>query len=155
LDTTNILKETDESTTMDKMGKNPRPQKSPAKARAAVNKMKGAATTVPRSPDESNEPDVPDEAEVKVGIESVVWDHPKAEQNIKSDEISVDAGATGIQSIMEAASAIISLSGLTTTKTALAVSPKKPKVKKPSPTKRKTTASKAKKPGPSSDDQAF
>jgi hypothetical protein len=69
---------------MAKTRRTPRPQKSPAKANAAVNKMKGAATTAPRSPDE---PDVPDEAEVKVGIESVVWDHPEAEQKIKVDEI--------------------------------------------------------------------
>jgi hypothetical protein len=92
---------------------------------------------------------------VKVGIESVVWDHPEAEQKIKVDEISVDDGATGIQSVMEAASAVVSLSGVTTTKTALAVGPKKPKAKKPSPSKRKTPASKAKKPGPPSDDQVF
>jgi hypothetical protein len=54
---------------------------------------------------------------------------------------------------MEAAEAVVSLSGLTTTKTALATGPKKPKAKKPSPSKRKTPASKAKKPGPPSDDQ--
>jgi hypothetical protein len=56
--------------------------------------MKGAVTTAPRSPNESDKPDVPGEAEVKVGIESVVWDHPEAEQNIKADEISVYDGAT-------------------------------------------------------------
>jgi hypothetical protein len=78
---------------MAKTLKTPRPQKSPAKAKAAVNKMKGVATTASRYPDKS---DKPDEAEVKVGIESVVWDHPEAEQRIKTDEISVDDGATGI-----------------------------------------------------------
>jgi hypothetical protein len=140
---------------MAKTPKTPRPQKSPVKAKAALNKMKGAATTVLHSPGDSDEPDVPDEAEVKVGIESVVWDHPEAEQKIKADEISVDDGATGIQSVMGAAAAVVSLSGLTTTKTALAVGPKNPKAKKPSPSKRKTPASKVKKPGPPSDDQVF
>jgi hypothetical protein len=86
---------------MAKTRKTPCPQKSPAKAKAAVNKMKGAATTAPYSADESDEPDVPDEAEVKVEIESVVWDHPEVEQKIKVDEISVDDGAKGIQSVME------------------------------------------------------
>jgi hypothetical protein len=100
-------------------------------------------------------PHVPDKAEVKVGIKSVVWDHPEAEQKIKVDEISVDDGATGIQSVMEAAAAVVSLSGVTTTKTALDVGPKKPKAKKPSPSKRKMPASKANKPGPPSDDQVF
>jgi hypothetical protein len=137
---------------MAKMRKTPRPQKSPAKAKAAVHKMKGAATTAPHYPDE---PDVPEELEVTVGIEYVVWDHPEAEQKIKADEISVDDGATGIQSVLEAASAVVSLSGVTTNKTALAFGPKKPKVKKPRPSKRKTPASKAKKPGPPSDDQVF
>jgi hypothetical protein len=56
---------------------------------------------------------------------------------------------------MEAAAAVVSLSGVTTKKTVLAVGPKKPKAKKPSPSKRKTLASKAKKPGPPSDDQVF
>jgi hypothetical protein len=64
--------------------------------------MKGAATTAPHSPVESDEPDVPDEAEVKVGIESVVWDHPEAESKIKADKISVDDGMTGIKSVLEA-----------------------------------------------------
>jgi hypothetical protein len=63
---------------MAKTRKTPRPEKSPAKAKAAVNKMKGGATTAPPSPDESDEPDVPDEEEVKVGIESVILDHPEA-----------------------------------------------------------------------------
>jgi hypothetical protein len=98
---------------------------------------------------------MPDEAEVKVGIESVVWDHPEAEQRIKADEVSGNDGATGIQSVLEAAAAVVSLSGVTTKKTALAVRPKKPKEKKPIPSKRKTTVSKAKKPGPPSDDQVF
>jgi hypothetical protein len=56
---------------------------------------------------------------------------------------------------MEAALSVVSLSGVTTTKTALAVGPKKPKANKPSPSKRKTPASKAKKIGPPSDDQVF
>jgi hypothetical protein len=140
---------------MAKTQTNPRPQKYPAKANAAVNKMKGAATTAPRSPDESDEPDVPDEAEVKVGIESVVWDHPELEQKIKADEISLDDGATVIQSVMEAAAAVVSLSGVTTKIIALAVGPKKTKAKKPCPPKRKTPNSKAKKPGPPSDDKVF
>jgi hypothetical protein len=132
--------------------KTPYPQKSSAKAKAAVNKMKGAATTAPCSPDESDEPD---EAEMEVGIESVVWDHPEAEQKIKADEISVDDGAIGIQSAMEAAAVVVSLSGVATMKTALVIGPKKPKAKKPSPSKRKTPACKAKKPAPLSDDQVF
>jgi hypothetical protein len=131
---------------MAKTRKTPHTHKSPAKANAEVNNMKGAATTAPRYPDKSEEPDVPDEAEVKVGIESVVWD---------ADEIYVDDGATGIQYVLEAASAVVSLSGVTTNKTALAVGPKKTKAKKPSPSKRKTPASKANKPGPPSDDQVF
>jgi hypothetical protein len=117
--------------------------------------MKGAATTAPLSPDESNEPGVPDKAEVKVGIEFVPWDYPEAELKIKSDDISVYDGVIGIQSVMEAAAAVASLSGVTTKKTAMAVGPKKPKAKKPSPSKRKTPASKANKPGPTSDDQVF
>jgi hypothetical protein len=48
--------------------------------------MKGVATTAPHSTNESDKPDVPDEAEVKV----------EAEQNIKLDEIYVDDGAKGI-----------------------------------------------------------
>jgi hypothetical protein len=109
--------------------------------------MKGAATTAQRSPDESNESDeldVHDEAEVKVGLEFFVLDHPEAEQHIKADENSVGGGATGIQSVMEAASSVVSLSGVTTTNTALGVGPKKPKAKKLSPSKRKTPTSKAK-----------
>jgi hypothetical protein len=137
LDTANIRLATDESTTMAKMQKTPRPQKSSAKAKAAVNKTKGAATTVPRSPGESNEPHEPHEAEVEVGIESVVWDHPESEQKIKADEVSVDDGAIGIQSVMEAATSVVSLSGVATTKSALAIGPKKFKAKKPSPSKRK------------------
>jgi hypothetical protein len=93
---------------------------------------------------------------VEVETETVVWDHPEAEQKNKADKISVDDGAvTGIQSIMEAA-AVVSLSGVGTTITAaLANCPKKSKAKKPSPFKRKTPATKAKKPAPPSDDQAF
>jgi hypothetical protein len=148
LDTANIRLSTDESSTMARMRKTPRPEKSSAKAKAAVNRMKGAATTAPRFHDESDEPDVSGEAEVKVGIESVVWDHPEADQMVKEDEILVDDGAAGIQSVMEAASAVVSLSGVATTKTALAVGPNKPKAKKPSPSNMTTPASKAKKPVP-------
>jgi hypothetical protein len=117
---------------MGKTRRTPRPHKYPAKAEAAARKMKGAATTAPRSPDE-------------VGIETVVWDHPEAEQKIKSDEISVDDGTTGIQSVLEAASAVVALSGVTRKKSAPAVGAKKPNAKKPSPSKRKTLA---KKPAP-------
>jgi hypothetical protein len=84
LDMANIQKATDKSTTMAKMRRTPHPHKSPAKAKAAVHKMKGAATTAPHYPNKSDEPDMPDEAEVKV----------EAEQKIKVDEISVDDGAT-------------------------------------------------------------
>jgi hypothetical protein len=45
---------------------------------------------------------------------------------------------------MEAASAVVSLSGATTKKAVPAVGPKKPNAKKPSPSIRKTLASKAK-----------
>jgi hypothetical protein len=138
----NTQKATDESITMAKTRRTPRPQKSPAKAKAAVNKMKGAATTAPRSPDEPDKPDVPEEAEAKVGIESVVWDHSEAEQKIKADEISVDDGTTGIQSVLEAAAAVVALSGATRKKSAPAVGAKKPNAKKPSPSKRKTLAQK-------------
>jgi hypothetical protein len=154
LDKANIRKATDECTTMAKTRRNHCPHKSPAKAKAAVNNMKGAATTAPHSPnanDDSAEPDVPDmpampdEVEVKVEVE----------QNIKVDEILSADGATGIQSVLEAAAAVVSLSGATTKKTVPAVGPKKPNAKKPSPSKRKTLASKAKKPDPPSDDQVF
>jgi hypothetical protein len=151
LDKTSIQKATDESTTMAKTQRTPRPQKSPAKAKAAVNQMKGAATNAPHSPnqsedsDEPDEPGVPDEAEVKV----------EAEQKIKVDDFFLDDGATGIQSVMEASAAVVSLSGVSTKKTVLAVGPKKPKAKKPSPSKTKMMASKEKKPGPPSDDQLF
>jgi hypothetical protein len=95
---------------------------------------------------------VPDEAEVKVGIESVVWDHPEAEQKIKVDEISVDDGTTGIQSVLEAAAAVVALSGATRKKSAPAVGAKKPNAKKPSPSKRKMLANKS---APPSDDEVF
>jgi hypothetical protein len=148
LDKANIRKATDESTTMAKTRRTPRPQKSPAKANAEVNKMKGDATTAPHSPkdsDDSYEPDVPDKAEVKEEVE----------QNIKVDEIVADDCATVIQSVLEAAAAVVSLSGATTKKAVPAAGPKKPNAKKPSPSKRKTLAPKAKKPGPPSDDQVF
>jgi hypothetical protein len=131
---------------MAKIRRNPRPQKSPAKAKAAVNKMKGVAPTAPHSPsesDESDKPGVPDEEEVKVEVE----------QKNKVDEILADDGMTGIQSVLEAAAAVVSLSGATTKKSVPAAGPKRPNKKKPSPSKRKTLASKTKKPGPPSDDQ--
>jgi hypothetical protein len=70
---------------------------------------------------------------VEVGIETVVWDHQEVEQKNKTDEISVDDGAvTGIQSIMEAASAVVSLSGVAMMITAAPVNaPEKSKAKKP------------------------
>jgi hypothetical protein len=74
LETANIRLATDESTTKAKTRKTPCPQKSSAKAKAAVNKMKGAAITAQHSPNESDKSNEPDEAEVNVGIESVVWD---------------------------------------------------------------------------------
>jgi hypothetical protein len=139
---------------MAKTRKTPRPQKSSAKAKAAFNKMKGAATTVPRPPDESHESD---EAKVEVETDTVVWDHPEAVQKNKSDKISVDDGAvTGTHSIMEAAASVVSLSGAATAITAaLANGSKKSKAKKPSTSKRKTPTTKANKPGPPSDDQVF
>jgi hypothetical protein len=103
--------------------------------------MKGAATTATHPPDEFDE--------AKVEVETVVWDQPEAEQKNKADEISVDDGAViGIQSIMEAA-AVVSLSGVSMIITAApANAPKKSNAKKPSPSKRKTPATKAKKPAP-------
>jgi hypothetical protein len=134
---------------MAKTRRTPRPQKSPAKAKAAVNKIKGVAPTAPpHSPnesDESDDPDVPDEAKVKVEVE----------QKNEVNEILADDGTTGIQSVLEAASAVVSLSGATTKKYVPAVGLKKPNKRKPSPSKRKTLASKTKKPGPPSDDQVF
>jgi hypothetical protein len=128
LDTANIRLTTDESPTIDKTRKTPRPQKSSAKAKAAVDKMKGAATTAPCPPDESDESDEPDKAEVEVETDTVVWDHPESEQKNKADEISVDDGdVTGIQSVMEAASAVVSLPGVATTITSLTNGPKKSK----------------------------
>jgi hypothetical protein len=69
-------------------------------------------------------------------------DHLEAEQNnqaayswlSKADEISGDDGAvTGIQSILEAAAAVVSLPGVATTITAVSANaPKKSKAKKPS-----------------------
>jgi hypothetical protein len=79
----------------------------------------------------------------------------EVEQNIKVDEILVDDGATGIQSVLEVAAAVVSLSGATTKKIVPTVGPKKPNAKKPSPSKRKMMASKAKKAGPPSDGQVF
>jgi hypothetical protein len=134
-DKANTRKGTDESTTMVKTRRNPRPQKSPAKAKAAVNKMKGAATTAPHSPNESDEPDVPDGGEVNV----------KVERNNKVDEILAHDDTTGIQSVLEAAAAVVALFGATRKKSVPAVGAKKPNAKKPSPSKRKTLA---KKPGP-------
>jgi hypothetical protein len=124
---------------MAKTRRTSRPQKSPAKVKAAVNKMKGAATTAPpHSPNESHEPDVPVEAEVKVEVE----------QKNKVDEIIADDGTTGTQSVLEIASEVVFLSGATTNKSVPAVGTKKPNKKKPSPYKRKTQASKTKKPVP-------
>jgi hypothetical protein len=54
--------------------------------------MKGAATTAPSPPDESDERGEA-EVEVEIDTETVVWDHPEAEQKNKSDEIYVDDGA--------------------------------------------------------------
>jgi hypothetical protein len=124
---------------MAKMRKTPCPQKSSAKANAAVNKMKGAATTAPRPSDESDE--------AKVEVETVICDHPEAEQNnqaacsllSKADEISGDDGdVIGCSHDENAASAN---------------APKNSKAKKPSPSKRKTLATKAKKTESPSDDQ--
>jgi hypothetical protein len=65
----------------------------------------------------------------------------EAEQKNKVDEILADYGATGIQSVLEVAAAVVSLSGATRKKTVLAVGPKrKPNANKPSPSKRKTDA---------------
>jgi hypothetical protein len=86
-----------------------------------------------------------DEAEVKVEVE----------QKNKVDEIIADDGTTGIQSVLEAAAAVVSLSGATTKKYVPAVGLKKPNKKKPSASKRKMLASKTKKPGPPSDDQVL
>jgi hypothetical protein len=105
--------------------------------KAAVNKMKGVAPTAPHSPNKSDESDEPEEAEVKVEVE----------HKNKVDENIADDGTAGIQSVLEAASAIVSLSGAITKKYVPAVGPKKPNKKKPSPSKRKTLASKTKKPG--------
>jgi hypothetical protein len=129
LDTANIRLSTDESTTMAETQKTTRPQKSSAKAKAAVNKMKEAATTVPCPPNES---DASDKAKVEVENETVVWDHLEAEQKNKADEMYVDDGAVkGIQSIMEAAAVVASLSGVATTITAAPDNgPKKSKAKK-------------------------
>jgi hypothetical protein len=72
------------------------------------------------------------------------------EQKNKADDICVDDGdVTGIKSGMEAAEAVVSLSGVATTITdALVNCLKKSKAKKPSPYKREKSASKAKKPAP-------
>jgi hypothetical protein len=93
--------------------------------------------------------------EVETDTETVFWDHPEAEKNMKAHAFSVDDGATGIQSVMGAAEEVVSLLGVSTTKTALAIGPKKPKARKPSPSKSKMLASKAKKPAPPSDHQVF
>jgi hypothetical protein len=68
----------------------------------------------------------------------------------KSDNISGDDDAvTGIQSITEAAAAVVSLSGKATMITAMpANAPNKSKGKEPSPSKREMPATKAKKPAP-------
>jgi hypothetical protein len=120
---------------MAKTRRTPRPQKSPAKAKAAVNKMKGAATTAPHSPSKSEEPDVPDEGEVTVELEP----------NIKVDKNLAYNGTTGIQSVLDAAAAVVALSGATRKKLVPAIGAKKPNAKIPSPSKRKTLA---KKPAP-------
>jgi hypothetical protein len=104
---------------MAKTQTNPRPQKSSAKAKAAVNKMKGAATTATPHSDESDQ--------AKAKGDTVAGDHPKVEQNnqaarsvlINADKSSGhDDTVTGIQSIMEAAAAVVSLLGLATMITA-------------------------------------
>jgi hypothetical protein len=95
-DKANTRKATDKYRTMAKTKRTPRPQKSLAKAKTEVKKMKGDATTAPHSPnesDESDEPDMPAEGEVKVEVE----------RNNKVDEILADDGTTGIQSVLEAA----------------------------------------------------
>jgi hypothetical protein len=135
---------------MAKTRKTTRPQKSSAKAKTAVKKMKGAAITAPPPSDKSNE--------AKVEGETAVGDHPEVEQKnqaarpvlSKADKSSGDNDAvTGIQSIMEAEAAVVSLLGVATTiAVAPANAPKKSKAKKSSPSKRKTPATKAKKPAP-------
>jgi hypothetical protein len=96
---------------MAKTRKTPRPQKSSAKAKAAVNKMKGAATTATPPSNES--------AEAKVKGETVVGDHPEVEQKNQAARAVLsntdkssgdDDDMTGIQSIMKAAAAVVSCS---------------------------------------------
>jgi hypothetical protein len=59
---------------------------------------------------------VPEEAEVKVEVE----------QNNKINESLADDGTTGIQSVLDAASSVVSLSGATTKKSVPADGLKKP-----------------------------
>jgi hypothetical protein len=114
---------------MAKTQKTPRPQKSSAKAKAVVNKMKGAAITATPPSDESDE--------AKVKGETSVGDHPEVEQNNQaahsvlgnSDKSSGDDDTvTGIRSLMEAAAAVVYLSGVARTITAASTNaPKKPR----------------------------
>jgi hypothetical protein len=85
---------------------------------------------------------VPDEGEVTVEVEP----------HIKVDENLADDGTTGIQSVLDAAAAVLALSGATRKHSVPAVGAKKPNAKIPSPSKRKTLA---KKPAPPTDHQGF
>jgi hypothetical protein len=88
-----------------------RPQKSSTKAKAAVNKIKGAATTATPPSDESDETKVKNETEVGEDPE-VERTSPSCSAKSNFDKIYGDGDdRTGIESIMVAAAAVSALSG--------------------------------------------
>jgi hypothetical protein len=114
-------KSKDKSATMAKTRKTSRPQKSSAKAKAAVNKMKGAVTKTTQPSEESG--NMKAKRKTVVGKDSKVEPHnqscsakSKADKNSGEDAIN----RTGIKSITKAASAVAASSGPATRNAAAA-----------------------------------
>jgi hypothetical protein len=121
---------------MAKTQKTPRPQIFSAKAKAAFNKMKGAATKATPPSEESEK--MKAKKKTVVGKDSKVELHnPYRSAKSKTDKKSGDddIDRTGIESILKAALvAVAALSGPAKRKvTAAATGPNKAKVKKPAP----------------------
>jgi hypothetical protein len=119
---------------MAKTRKTPRPQKSSAKAKAAVNKMKGATTKATPHSEESDK--------MKAKKKKVVGKDSEAERQnpFRSAKSKVDKKSgdddidrTGIESIMKAAAAKALSSPVKRKAAAAAKAPKKTKVKKTGP----------------------
>jgi hypothetical protein len=120
---------------MAKTKKMPQPQKSSAKAKAAVNKTKGAATNATPPSKESFK--MKAKKKTTVGKDSEAEQHnPSRSAKSKADKKSgdEDIDRTGIESIMNTSAVVAALSGPSNRKAAAAATaPKKTKLKKPAP----------------------